>query len=89
MLGTFHRAFDVATGDPFDDLETLIALGCARLLTSGRAATAWDGRGLLFQLVRRAGDRLTVMPGCGVTPANLPLLQAFTRAREYHGTRLP
>ena len=86
---TFHRAFDVAAGDPFDDLETVIALGCARLLTSGRAATAWDGRGLLSQLVRRAGDRLTVMPGCGVTPANLPLLQAFTRAPEFHGTRLP
>lgn len=86
---TFHRAFDVAAGDPFDDLETIIALGCARLLTSGRAATAWDGRGLLSQLVRRAGDRLTVMPGCGVTPANLPLLQAFTRAPEFHGTRLP
>lgn len=86
---TFHRAFDVAAGDPFDDLETIISLGCARLLTSGRAATAWDGRGLLSQLVRHAGDRLVVMPGCGVTPANLPLLHAFIRASEYHGTKLP
>ena len=86
---TFHRAFDVAAGDPFDDLETLIALGCARLLTSGRAATAWDGRGLISQLVRHASSRLIVMPGCGVTPDNLPALHAFTHAPEYHGTKLP
>lgn len=86
---TFHRAFDVAAGDPFEDLEAVIALGCARLLTSGRAPSAWDGRGLLSRLVRRASGRLIVMPGKGVTPANLPDLSAFTRAHEYHGTQLP
>lgn len=86
---TFHRAFDVAAGDPFEDLEAVIALGCARLLTSGRAPSAWDGRGLLSRLVRRANGRLIVMPGKGVTPANLPALSAFTRAHEYHGTQLP
>ena len=86
---TFHRAFDVCTEDPFEALEKILSLGCARLLTSGRAATAWEGRDLIRQLVARAGDRLIVMPGCGVTPANLPLLHAFTRAPEYHGTKLP
>ena len=86
---TFHRAFDVAAGDPFEDLEAVIALGCARLLTSGRSPSAWDGRGLLSRLVRRASGRLIVMPGKGVTPANLPALFAFTRAHEYHGTQLP
>ena len=86
---TFHRAFDVCTQDPFDALETLITLGCARLLTSGMALTAWEGRGLLSRLVRRANGRLIVMPGKGVTPANLPALFAFTRAHEYHGTQLP
>jgi len=86
---TFHRAFDVASGDPFDDLETLITLGCARLLTSGRAATAWDGRGLISRLVSHAAGRLIVMPGCGINPTNLPVLHAFTHASEYHGTKLP
>ncbi len=86
---TFHRAFDVAAGDPIDDLETIISLGCARLLTSGRSATAWDGRDLLSQLVRRAAGRLIVMPGRGVTPANLPALAATTLATEFHGTAIP
>ena len=86
---TFHRAYDVCTEDSFDALEKIIELGCARLLTSGRAATAWEGRGLRSQLVRRAGDRIIVMPGRGVTPANLSDLSAFTRAPEFHGTQLP
>ena len=86
---TFHRAFDVCTADPFIALDQLIALGCTRLLTSGMAATAWDGRGLISLLVRRAGSRLIVMPGCGVKPDNLAALAAITHATEFHGTAIP
>lgn len=85
---TFHRAFDVSTGDPYTTLDQLIALGCARLLSSGKAPTAWEGRGVLSLLVRRAAGRIIVMPGCGITPDNFPSLAAYTRAPEYHGTRL-
>ena len=86
---TFHRAFDVCSEDPFTALDKIIALGCTRLLSSGQAPTAWDGRNLLTLLVRRAGRRLIVMPGCGVTPDNLSALAAVTRATEIHGTRIP
>jgi copper homeostasis protein len=34
---TFHRAFDLVE-DPFSSLETLIDLGCQRVLTSGQSA---------------------------------------------------
>ena len=86
---TFHRAFDVCTSDPFIALDQLISLGCARLLTSGQAPKAWEGRALIALLVRRAGRRLTVMPGSGITAANLSDLAAVTNAREFHGTRIP
>ncbi len=86
---TFHRAYDVCTADPFIALDQIIALGCTRLLTSGMAATAWDGRGLITLLVRRAGCRLIVMPGCGVKPDNLAALAAVTHATEFHGTAIP
>ena len=86
---TFHRAFDVCTADPFLALDQIIALGCTRLLTSGMATTAWDGRCLITLLVRRAGSRLIVMPGRGVTPANLVALAAATHATEFHGTAIP
>lgn len=86
---TFHRAFDVCTEDPFTALDKIISLGCDRLLTSGQAPAAWEGRGRLRLLVRRASGRLVVMPGGGVTPDNLSDLAAFTLAREFHGTRIP
>ena len=86
---TFHRAYDVCTADPFIALDQIIALGCTRLLTSGQAPNAWDGRGLITLLVRRAGRRLIVMPGCGVKPDNLAALAAITHATEFHGTAIP
>ena len=86
---TFHRAYDVCTADPFIALDQIIALGCTRLLTSGQAPNAWDGRGVLALLVRRAGRRLIVMPGCGVKPDNLAALAAITHATEFHGTAIP
>ena len=86
---TFHRAYDVCTADPFIALDQIIALGCTRLLTSGQAPNAWDGRGLITLLVRRAGSRLIVMAGCGVKPDNLAALAAITHATEFHGTAIP
>jgi len=86
---TFHRAFDVCTQDPFVALDQVISLGCTRLLTSGQASTAWDGRGTLALLVRRAGPRLIILVGKGVTPANIVDLAKETGAVEFHGTRIP
>ena len=85
---TFHRAFDVSTSDPFTALDEIAALGCARLLSSGRKPTAWEGRDLLAAMVGRVPS-LVIMPGSGITAANLSDLAAVTKAREFHGTRLP
>ena len=84
---TFHRAFDVCR-NPFEALEDIIALGCDRILTSGQKNTAPEGAELIAALVGKAGDRIIIMPGSGVTPANLDSLQRLTGAREFHGTRL-
>lgn len=62
---TFHRAFDM-TADPFRALDDLIGLGVDRVLTSGQEASALEGVDLIRDLVRRAGDRIVVMPGGGV-----------------------
>jgi copper homeostasis protein len=83
MSVTFHRAFDVAA-DPFRALDTLMALGVDRLLTSGQQPTALQGADLIAQLVKRAGDQLTVMPGAGINGQNIESLIRQTRAREYH-----
>jgi len=82
---TFHRALDVSA-DPRRALEDAIALGCERVLTSGARETAEEGAGLIAELVRQAGTRLSVMPGSGVSDANLARLRALTGAREFHGS---
>jgi len=83
---TPEGAIDVAA---MRRLKTVISLGCTRLLTSGQAPTAWDGRGTLALLVRRAGPRLIILVGRGVNHANLPSLAKETGAMEFHGTRIP
>ena len=84
---TFHRAFDECS-DVFTALEDIISLGIDRLLTSGHCADAWEGRFVLCDLVARAAGRIVIMPGCGITPANLPVIAATTRATEFHGSRI-
>ena len=80
---TFHRAFDM-TPDASRSLETLIDLGVDRLLTSGLEATVIEGLETLKMLVKQAGDRIIVMPGCGITERNFAYLQQQVQAKEYH-----
>jgi copper homeostasis protein len=80
---TFHRAFDM-TPDPFAALDRLISLGVERVLTSGQEATVLEGLPLLEELTRRAGDRIVVMPGGGITPRNVARIAATLRPREMH-----
>jgi len=80
---TFHRAFDM-TPDPFEAMETLIGLGVERVLTSGQEAGVLEGLPLIAELVRRAGSRIIVMPGGGITPRNAERIIAAASPREIH-----
>lgn len=82
---TFHRAIDVSR-DPLQSLEDAIALGCERVLTSGAQASAPAGAGLLAEMVQRAGDRISVMPGAGIDAENIVALRRLTGAREFHAS---
>lgn len=83
MQVTFHRAFDL-TRNPFEALETIIELGCQRILTSGQASSAPAGAALIAELVQQAGSRIIIMPGGGINASNLMDLFAVTRAAEFH-----
>ena len=83
MSVTFHRAFDV-TRDPFEAMETLIGLGVDRILTSGQEPAVLEGLDLIADLVRRAGDRVIIMPGAGITERNFGKIVAQSGAREFH-----
>jgi copper homeostasis protein len=80
---TFHRAFDVAA-EPFGALETLIELGVDRVLTSGQEATVLEGLPLIVEFMKRAGDRIVIMPGGGITARNIERIVGAARPSEIH-----
>lgn len=83
MQITFHRAFDMVA-EPRETLETLVRLGCHRILTSGQESSALEGAPLIADLVRQAGGRITVMAGGGITPRNAARIARATGVREMH-----
>lgn len=85
MSVTFHRAFDDVP-DKLAALEQLIELGVERVLTSGDAPNAFDGRGMLRKLVAEAGERIVILPGGGVRAHNAGKIIAETGVRELHSS---
>ena len=85
MKVTFHRAFD-RTNDPFQAMEDIISIGCERILTSGLQTVATDGEELLNKLVKKANDRIIIMPGSGVKSDNIKTLIRNTKATEFHSS---
>jgi copper homeostasis protein len=83
MQVTFHRAFD-ACADQALALETIIDLGCHRLLTSGGQPSAVAGQEQLARLIRQAAGRISIMPGAGIAPSNIRSLAEYTGATEFH-----
>lgn len=85
MEVTFHRAFDRCR-DPFEALEQLIQIGCTRILTSGQQPTAPAGADLIAELVKKADERIIIMPGSGVRKENIQELAAKANAVEFHSS---
>ena len=79
----FHRAIDLVP-DWKEALGMLIEAGVTRVLTSGLATTAWNGRETLREMRDYVAGRLVVMPGGGVREHNIRDLLAFTGATEVH-----
>jgi len=85
MSVTFHRAFDM-TRDPLESLDQLMLLGADRLLTSGQKNKAPDGKELIGELVKKAGEKIIIMPGSGINEENILMMHEFTGAKEFHLT---
>lgn len=71
---TFHRAFDMACCTLPDLVDTIIHIGCSRILTSGQKNTAIEGIPFIRELIEKFGDRIVIMPGGGLNEGNLGIL---------------
>ena len=81
---TLHRAFDLCP-DPGAALEVAVDLGFDRILTSGGAVCAPDGRAVLSDLVKQARGRIKILAGSGITPENVGSILA-TGVEEIHAS---
>lgn len=67
---TFHRAIDVSA-DILGATSMLRGTGIARILTSGGAESAFEGRETLERLVNLCGAEIQIQAGAGITPKNV------------------
>ena len=81
----FHRAFDV-TPDPFAALDVLLRLGVTRVLSSGQQPSALAGAANLAACRAHVGDRLQILPGAGITPANVREVLRRTGCDQVHAS---
>lgn len=85
MQVSFHRAFDRCNNFQ-KGLEDIISLGCERLLTSGGELQAIGALERIKALVLQSKDRISIMPGSGITEKNLLQILNETGANEFHST---
>jgi len=82
---TFHRAFD-RIKDKFSAVESLVEIGASRILTSGGAPSAWEGREMIRGLVEQARGRIEIIAGGKVREDHWRDLVRVTGVREIHGS---
>lgn len=80
---TFHRAFDVSR-NLSESLETLIACGVPRVLTSGGQPDVMRGLDTLTALVVQAAGRIRILAGGGVKPEFIPEIMSRSGVTEIH-----
>lgn len=85
LEATFHRAFD-RVADPFEAMEDIIDFGCERILTSGLAPKAIDGKEMLAALIKKSAERIIIMPGSGINASNIISIAESTGAKEFHSS---
>jgi copper homeostasis protein len=80
-----HRAIDLCP-DPVAAVDVAVELGFTRILTSGGAPRAIDGLGRLRAMFDRARGRIEIMPGAGITAANVASLAALLPLTSVHAS---
>ena len=88
MRITFHKAIDIAS-DIEEQFVRLLNSGLVhRLLTSGGAATAFEGVPVLNKLAKLSHDRISLVIAGKVTYENLSELSKLVVAKEFHGKKI-
>lgn len=84
---TFHRAFDVVV-DVSKSLEDVINCGFKTILTSGQGKNVEEGIVVLIDVVKKANNRIVIMPGGGLRSTNIGLLKEKLGNTFFHSSAI-
>lgn len=87
MSVTFHKAIDELK-DPVSEVKKLAKIGVNRILTSGTKETALEGKEILKEMVKEAGDEIIIIVAGKVTKENLDEISTLIPTKEYHGKKI-
>ncbi|MGB6127999.1 MAG: copper homeostasis protein CutC [Psychrilyobacter sp.] len=87
MEVTFHKAIDEIS-NPIDEIEKLIKLGIDRILTSGGAKTALEGKEILNKMISIAHGKIKIVVAGGVTLENFEVVRSQILSTEFHGKKI-
>ncbi|WP_299346412.1 copper homeostasis protein CutC [uncultured Maritalea sp.] len=85
MECTLHRVIDL-TPDPVAAVQQARSVGIDRILTSGGAKTAIEGKDTIAQMVEAAKEQLEIMPGSGVDLSNVETLLGIAGINNIHAS---
>ncbi len=84
---TFHKAIDISF-DIFEAFKSLSGIGIDRILTSGRASSAEEGKEIINELIHKSRGKIKVMAAGNITKDNLNAVSQIIKTDEFHGRRI-
>lgn len=87
MSITFHKAIDELE-NPVTEVKKLANLGVNRILTSGTKEIALEGKNILREMIKEAGEDTIIIVAGKVTKDNLNEISNLIPAKEYHGKKI-
>lgn len=85
---TFHKAIDELK-NPVEGVKELLKIeNIKRILTSGGKPTAKEGRKVILEMIKVAGEKIIILVAGKVLDLNMADIQRITGAKELHGRRI-
>lgn len=87
MEVTFNKAID-KTFNILKEFKMLLNMDVDRVLTSGGAKTAYDGREIINEMVKEANGKIKIISAGKIHHSDLPKLGKIIDSDEFHGKKI-